>query len=117
MTADTSTFVASGRVLLPRLRRSVALFICPELHVSPIDVEAVAPPEPELHSRFMTAEEKFNLECRIYFAANPWREVLAWLKECQDRGVWRLPEDGNAFVGELVLLAATISGPAVRGRK
>jgi len=92
---------------LNRLRRSVALFVCPELWV-PEELGVGAMAEPKASGRFMTAEERFNLECRIFRAADPWREVLAWLKESRDDG-WRLPKDGDAFVGQMVLLAASIS--------
>ena len=64
----------------------------------------------------MTEQEKQDLERRIFFATSPWRELLAWLNESRENG-WKLPEDREAYVGKLVLLASDLSGRTVRGRK
>ena len=59
----------------------------------------------------MGVQEQRDLEDRILLSPRPWQEVIAWLNDCQSNG-WNLPEDGEAYVGKIVLLASTLSGPA-----
>lgn len=145
--------------LMSDLRRSVVLFICPELRdeaahdaaqqrevsrlwladdrpaaararlpLTQVEDDQMAEnkgfrfrPHPENGDRTaapkgkLTAEQKGALESRIFFSGSPWQEVLDWLNEGRRAG-FVLPDEGEAYVGQLVLLASDLSGPVGRGR-
>lgn len=85
-----------------RLRRSVALFICPEMGV-------------EARPGLASAIEN-DLWDRILSAPDPWAEALRWLKHGRCEG-FQLGDDAVAIIGKVILMAAALSGPMRRGGK
>lgn len=107
--------------LLYRLRRSVALFVCPELSAE-ARVKATldearkmrAPAAAPLVSlpAIMNAEERLRLEQRLLFESRqPWRDLLEWLTE-QQRNDWRFATNDEAahYIGHLILLVGERQG-------
>ncbi|QFQ88235.1 hypothetical protein F8A10_12005 [Paracoccus kondratievae] len=75
------------------------------------------PPKPDAHEAArMSAQEKSDLENRIYFSPSPWREALRWLNESWEDG-WNLPDNGEAFIGEVLIRASDLSGMRGRSKK